>query len=157
MRIAIVGAGIAGVTAAHALAGDGHHVTVYERRGSVAAEASYAQLGLVAPSLAGPGLLSPFASIATRDWWSKSAAFRTDGDRRNRGIVSELECVADNLGLTINQLATAWMLSVPGVHVAIVGARRVGQLQDSVAACEAVLTEADVAAIEDIRSFAPIV
>lgn len=69
MRIAIVGAGIAGVAAAHALASDGHEVTVYERRGSVAAEASYAQLGLIASSLAGPGLLSPFASYAARNWW----------------------------------------------------------------------------------------
>ncbi|MCM5681022.1 FAD-dependent oxidoreductase [Schlegelella sp. S2-27] len=69
MRVAIVGAGIAGVSAAHVLASEGHQVTVYERRGSVAAEASYAQLGLVAPSLAGPGLLSPFASIASRSWW----------------------------------------------------------------------------------------
>ncbi|AKJ28998.1 D-amino-acid dehydrogenase [Caldimonas brevitalea] len=55
MRVAVIGAGIAGVTAAHALASQGHHVTVYERRSSVAAEASFAQLGLVAPSLTGPG------------------------------------------------------------------------------------------------------
>jgi aryl-alcohol dehydrogenase-like predicted oxidoreductase len=46
------------------------------------------------------------------------------------------------------------MLSVPGVHVAIVGARRFGQLQDSIAASEAALTEADIEAIEGIRSFA---
>lgn len=69
MRIAIVGAGIAGVTAAQACAARGHSVTVYERRGSVAAEASYAQLGLLAPSLAGPGALSPFAAFRARNWW----------------------------------------------------------------------------------------
>jgi aryl-alcohol dehydrogenase-like predicted oxidoreductase len=99
------------------------------------------------------GMVNRDTCFATRDWWSKSAAYRTDGDRRH-GIVVELERLADNLGLTISQLAIAWMLSQPGVHVAIVGARRFNQLQDSIAASEAVLTEADVAAIEDIRSFA---
>jgi aryl-alcohol dehydrogenase-like predicted oxidoreductase len=53
-------------------------------------------------------------------------------------------------------LAIAWMLSQPGVHVAIVGARRFSQLQDSIAASEAVLSEANLAAIEDIRSLATI-
>jgi aryl-alcohol dehydrogenase-like predicted oxidoreductase len=100
------------------------------------------------------GMVNRDTCFATRDWWSKGAAFRTDGDRRNRGIVGELECFAANLGLTIGQLAIAWVLSQPGVHVAIVGARRFSQLQDSIAASEAVLTEADVAAIEGIRSLA---
>ena len=49
MRVAIVGAGIIGVTTAYELAADGHEVTVFERRGSVAAEASFANAGLVAP------------------------------------------------------------------------------------------------------------
>ncbi len=39
MRIAIIGAGIAGVTCAYELAADGHRVCVFERRGSVAAKA----------------------------------------------------------------------------------------------------------------------
>ena len=34
MRIAIIGAGIAGVTTAYECAADGHQVTVFERRGS---------------------------------------------------------------------------------------------------------------------------
>lgn len=53
-RIAIIGAGIAGVTAAYELAADGHDVTVFERRGSVAAEASFANAGIIAPALALP-------------------------------------------------------------------------------------------------------
>ncbi|MDN3923039.1 FAD-dependent oxidoreductase [Roseateles violae] len=51
MRIAIIGAGIAGVCTAYELAADGHQVSVFERRGSVAAEASFANSGLVAPGL----------------------------------------------------------------------------------------------------------
>jgi D-amino-acid dehydrogenase len=53
-RIAIIGAGIAGVTTALELALDGQDVTVFERRGSVAAEASFANAGTIAPALALP-------------------------------------------------------------------------------------------------------
>ncbi|MEO8123956.1 MAG: FAD-dependent oxidoreductase [Burkholderiales bacterium] len=57
MRIAIVGAGIIGVTTAYELAADGHEVTVFERRGSVAAETSFANAGIVAP-----GYVTPWSS-----------------------------------------------------------------------------------------------
>ncbi|MDP2006779.1 MAG: FAD-dependent oxidoreductase [Rubrivivax sp.] len=57
MRIVIVGAGIVGVTTAYELALQGHDVTVYERRGSVASEASFANAGLI-----GPGLTAPLAA-----------------------------------------------------------------------------------------------
>jgi D-amino-acid dehydrogenase len=60
MRIAVIGAGIVGVTTAHELACDGHEVKVFERCGSVAAETSFANAGLVAPGYvtpwAGPGM-----------------------------------------------------------------------------------------------------
>lgn len=48
MKIAIIGAGIAGVTTAWELARDGHQVTVYERRNAAAEEASFAHPGLLA-------------------------------------------------------------------------------------------------------------
>lgn len=54
MRIAIVGAGIAGITTAHELAVDGHQVTVLEQQESVAAGASFAHSGLIAPALLEP-------------------------------------------------------------------------------------------------------
>ena len=57
MRIAVIGAGIIGVTTAYELATDGHEVTVFERRGSVAAETSFANAGLVAP-----GYVTPWAA-----------------------------------------------------------------------------------------------
>lgn len=60
MRIAVVGAGIVGVTTAYELASQGHQVSVFERRSSVAEETSFANAGalahgLVAPSAA-PGM-----------------------------------------------------------------------------------------------------
>ena len=57
MRIAVIGAGIVGVTTAFELARDGHQVTVFERRGSVAEETSFANAGVVAP-----GYITPWAA-----------------------------------------------------------------------------------------------
>ena len=56
MKIAIVGAGAAGVTSAYELARAGHEVTVFERRASVAEESSFAPGAVL-----GPGLLTPWA------------------------------------------------------------------------------------------------
>ena len=60
MKIAIVGAGIVGVTTAYELASDGHEVTVYEQRGAVAEEASFATAGLRAPLLLNPWAVPGF-------------------------------------------------------------------------------------------------
>lgn len=57
MRIAVIGAGIVGVTTAWELTADGHEVTVFERRASVASEASFANAGVVAP-----GYVTPWAA-----------------------------------------------------------------------------------------------
>ena len=57
MRVAVIGAGIIGVTTAFELAVDGHEVTVFERRASVAEETSFANAGVVAP-----GYVTPWAA-----------------------------------------------------------------------------------------------
>ncbi len=51
MKIAVIGAGIIGITTAYELASSGHQVTVLERRGAAAEEASFANGGVVAPGL----------------------------------------------------------------------------------------------------------
>lgn len=57
MRIAVIGAGIVGVTTAFELAVDGHEVTVFERRSAVAEETSFANAGVIAP-----GYVTPWAA-----------------------------------------------------------------------------------------------
>jgi D-amino-acid dehydrogenase len=57
MKVAVIGAGIIGVTTAYELAADGHQVTVFERRGTVAAETSFANAGVIAP-----GYVTPWAA-----------------------------------------------------------------------------------------------
>lgn len=57
MKVAIVGAGIIGITTAFECVADGHEVTVFERRSAPAEEASFANAGLVAP-----GYVTPWAA-----------------------------------------------------------------------------------------------
>jgi D-amino-acid dehydrogenase len=57
MRVAVIGAGIIGVTTAFELTVDGHEVTVFERRSSAAEETSFANAGVIAP-----GYVTPWAA-----------------------------------------------------------------------------------------------
>jgi D-amino-acid dehydrogenase len=57
MRVAVIGAGIIGVTTAYELAVDGHEVTVFERGAAVAGGTSFANAGVVAP-----GYVMPWAA-----------------------------------------------------------------------------------------------
>jgi D-amino-acid dehydrogenase len=57
MKIAVIGAGIIGITTAYELAKDGHEVTVFERRSAAAEETSFANAGLIAP-----GYVTPWAA-----------------------------------------------------------------------------------------------
>lgn len=74
MKIAIVGAGIVGVTTAYELAADGHAVTVFEQRNAAAEESSFATGGLL-----GPAGLDPWAAPGAwghARWWGAQATLR---------------------------------------------------------------------------------
>ena len=79
MRVAIIGAGIVGVTTAYELALDGHEVTVFERRGSVAAETSFANAGLVAPGYVGPWAAPGMPTKVLRQLFGRHSAVRIAG------------------------------------------------------------------------------
>jgi len=57
VKVAVIGAGIIGITTAYELAMDGHEVTVFERRSAAAEETSFANAGIVAP-----GYVTPWAA-----------------------------------------------------------------------------------------------
>ncbi len=61
VRVAVIGAGIVGVTTAYELALQGHQVVVFERHSGVAAGGSFADAGLLAPGLVFPGLAAPWS------------------------------------------------------------------------------------------------
>ena len=76
MRIAVVGAGIIGVTTAYELSAEGHEVTVFERRGSIAAETSFANAGLVAPGYVTPWAAPGMPAKVVRHLMSQHAPVR---------------------------------------------------------------------------------
>lgn len=76
MNVAIVGAGIIGVTTAYELAADGHQVTVFERNGAVALETSFANAGVVAPGYVTPWAAPGMPAKVARYLFSRHAPVR---------------------------------------------------------------------------------
>ena len=79
MRVAVIGAGIIGVTTAQELAACGHEVTVFERRAAVAAEASFANAGVVAPGYVTPWAAPGMSWKVLRQMLGRHAAVRFAG------------------------------------------------------------------------------
>lgn len=76
MRVAVIGAGIIGITTAYELAADGHEVTVFERRGTAAEEASFANAGVVAPGYVTPWAAPGMPGKVFRNLFSRHAAVK---------------------------------------------------------------------------------
>lgn len=76
MRVAVIGAGIVGVTSAYELAADGHEVTVFERRAGVASESSFANAGVVAPGYVTPWAAPGMPGKVLRQMFGRHAAVR---------------------------------------------------------------------------------
>ena len=64
--------------------------------------------------------------------------------------VQRLRPIADGLGITMAQLALAWVLREPNVASAIVGASRPEQVDDNAAASGIELDDATLAAIDEV-------
>lgn len=76
MRIAIIGAGIVGVTTAYELAADGHEVTVFERGAAVADGTSFANAGVISPSQIAPWSAPGLARQAVLQMWRQHVPVR---------------------------------------------------------------------------------
>jgi aryl-alcohol dehydrogenase-like predicted oxidoreductase len=113
-------------------------------------------IGVLAYSPLASGLLTgridEDATFAADDWRSQASAFTGEGLRRNVGIVRRLDALASDLGITLGQLAIAWVLARPGVHVAIVGARSSANIEASAAAAEVELGPEALSRIEEIAA-----
>jgi aryl-alcohol dehydrogenase-like predicted oxidoreductase len=80
------------------------------------------------------GSLGPDTRFARDDWRSRSPMFQGETYARNLRVAAELGALAAELGLTLPQLAIGWTLANPAVHVAIVGTRDRGHVDEALAA-----------------------
>jgi aryl-alcohol dehydrogenase-like predicted oxidoreductase len=76
--------------------------------------------------------------------------FQGDNLGRNLRITDALGAIARERGLSVSQLAIAWVLSRGEDIVPLVGARNHGQLADAIEAVNAELTAADLASVDEV-------
>ena len=65
-------------------------------------------------------------------------------------MVDQLKGVASRKGVSLPQLALAWVLGNPQVSVALIGVRRISELDDNVRALDITLNDQDRAEIDAI-------
>lgn len=103
---------------------------------------------------------SPLRGGALSGKYTRANAATTKADRGERvtayltervyAIIDELIRVAAELGTTPAAVAIAWVQGRPGVASTIIGARRMQQLEDNVAALDVRLSPAQVAALDKL-------
>jgi len=76
VRVLVLGAGVAGVSAAWRLLRDGHEVSVVDRRPAPALETSYANAGLIAPGHSFSWASPKAPGILLKSLWRNDQAFR---------------------------------------------------------------------------------
>ena len=97
------------------------------------------------------GHLTESTKFAPQDWRGRSEMFTGEGFARNLNAVRELEMLArKELGASVSQLAIAWTLANPAVHVAIIGTRSPGHIDDAIAAADLHLNRGELAQIDEV-------
>ena len=93
----------------------------------------------------------------TRPWGTETA--RTEGDAfgnvlykatedSDRGIVEAVASLATVRGVSRAQVALAWVLAKPVITAPIIGATKMGHLDDAIAAVELTLSVDEIAGLE---------
>jgi aryl-alcohol dehydrogenase-like predicted oxidoreductase len=90
------------------------------------------------------------STLAEDDWRRGHEPFDGEALERNLESVERLKEFADARGHTLAQLAVAWVLAQPGVHVAIVGARRPAHVEGIAPAAAIELSEDELAEIDEL-------
>ncbi|MEU2774902.1 aldo/keto reductase [Streptomyces sp. NPDC007162] len=114
-------------------------------------------IGITAYGVLSRGLISghytPDRQLGAGDFRAHSPRFQGDNLRHNLGLVEALRKIADEKGVTVAQIAIAWVLSRGAGHgddiVPLVGARTRERLSESLGALDVILDAADLAAIEE--------
>jgi aryl-alcohol dehydrogenase-like predicted oxidoreductase len=75
-------------------------------------------------------------------------AYDRRGTRRTWEVIDAVQKVADERGVSMAEVALAWVTDRPGVTSTILGARTVGQLEGNLRAAELHLSTAEIAALD---------
>jgi len=128
-------------------------VPIEETIGAIAelVDAGYVRhIGLseVGPETIRRGHLSPDRELAASDFRARAPRFAKENRERNLALVEALREIADAAGVTVAQVAIAWVLDRGDDIVALVGARTRERLAEALGALSAHLDPDDVAALE---------
>jgi aryl-alcohol dehydrogenase-like predicted oxidoreductase len=120
------------------------------------------QIGVMAYGSLAYGMLTggftPDTKFDDNDWRAGGVAFgqpilRGENFVKNVSLVDRLKReVAEPKGVTVAQLALAWVVRNPVITTAMVGARVPSEIEENVGAADIVLSDAEVAKIESIMS-----
>lgn len=118
------------------------------------------QLGLMVWSPLAGGLLSgKFGRHVAKDAVADSRRAVFDFPPVNLehayDCVEAMQVIAQAKGVSVARIALAWLLHQPVVTSVIVGAKRIEQLDDNIAACDVALSAEELAAIDKASALAP--
>jgi len=82
------------------------------------------------------------------DFRAYSPRFQAENVERNLALVDALRRIADAKGITVAQLAIAWVMAQGEDIVPVIGSRRRDQLSEALGALDVLLTPAELDAIE---------
>jgi aryl-alcohol dehydrogenase-like predicted oxidoreductase len=110
------------------------------------------QVGLLVWSPLAGGLLSGKYSAGGNDSSGRRAAFDFPPVDRTRAdaCIEAMRPLAEQRGVSIAQIALAWLLHQKVVSSVIIGAKRIDQLDDNIAATSVELTAADLADLDAV-------
>lgn len=114
-------------------------------------------IGITAYGVLSRGLLSGSVPQGRSDFRAFLPRFRGANLEQNRTFVEGLRAMAEKKGSTPAALAIAWVLAKGQEIVPVVGARKVQQLDEALAAVELQLTPDEVESLELLAESAPIV
>lgn len=111
-------------------------------------------IGFVPYSPLGRGFLSgeikKFEDLAEDDWRRTNPRFQGENFDKNLRLVEKLEEIAEEKDVTASQLALAWVLAQGQDIVPIPGTKRVKYLEQNAEAADIILSQEELAAIEDV-------
>jgi aryl-alcohol dehydrogenase-like predicted oxidoreductase len=105
-------------------------------------------IGVTAYGVLSRGLLSGSLPTAPNDFRAYLPRFSGENLAQNQLLVAELGRIANQKGVTTSQIAIAWVLAKGNNIVPVIGARKLAQLSESLAAVEIELSSAELAQIE---------